>query len=128
IVVAVVAGVAVLSTVQWIGDTRGGGDITTAMLSEIAAADAVVTDCVSRGYFPTIVHTLDPETPTNLATGEDLVAAIDDGWTTPDGSIYFLHGSCPGDDDVFGALARSGVAEPTRVGTIERYEVWRWES
>jgi hypothetical protein len=79
------------------------------------------------GYFPTIVHALDPETSIYLATGEDLVAAIGDGWTAPDGSIHFLHGSCPGADDVFGALAGAGVPEPTKVGTIERYEVWRWE-
>ena len=127
IAVAVVAGVVLLSTVQWIGDVRVGGESTTAMLAEIATADAVVTDCASRGYFPTIVHTLDPETPTYLATGEDLVAAIDAGWATPDGNVYFLHGSCPDADDVIGALARAGVREPTRVGTIERYEVWRWE-
>jgi len=127
IAVAVVAGVALLSTVQWIGDVRVGGESTTAMLSEIAAADAVVTDCASRGNFPTIVHGLDPETPVYLATGEDLMAAIDDGWMAPDGSVYFLHGSCPDADDVFGALARAGVREPTRAGAIERYEVWRWE-
>jgi hypothetical protein len=127
IVVGISAGVALLSTVQWIGDSGASGDSTARMLAEIAAADAVVTDCASRGYFPTIAQVLDPETPVYLATGRDLVAVIDDGWAVQPGTTYFLHGSCPDADDVFGALTLAGVPEPMRVGSVERYEVWRWE-
>jgi hypothetical protein len=124
----VVAGVTLLSSVQWIGNTRAGGVSTGEMLAEITDADAVVTDYATRGYFPTIAHALDPETPAYLATGRDLVSAIDAGWTEPPGTTYLLHGSCPGADDVFGAFPRAGVIEPMRIGVIDRYDVWRWQS
>lgn len=127
IVVGIAAGVALLSTVQWIDDTGPSGDSDAQMRAELARADAVVTDCASRGYFPTIAHVLDPGTPVFLAAGRYLVAEIDDGWTVPPGTTYFLHGSCPDADDVFGALIRAGAPEPMRAGSVERYEVWRWE-
>ncbi len=88
------------------------------MLADIAAGDAVVTNCASRGYFPTIANLLDPDTPLHLSMGRDLVIAIDGGWMPPAGGTYFLHASCPGATDVFGALTRAGIPEPVRVGSL----------
>jgi hypothetical protein len=125
-VVGMVAAGLLVSSIAWLVAAAPSGAATRRLLSEVAAGDAVVTNCASRGYFPTVSHVLDPGTPVFLATGVDLTEAIRDGWQPPSGTTYFLEADCPGGDDVTAALSAAGYAPLTRVGTLERFRVWRF--
>lgn len=126
IAAGVMALVLLTSSIVWIAGASPASAATRALIAEIADGDAVITGCASRGYFPTVSHALDPETPVWLSTGEDLVAAMNRDWDPPAGTIHLLDARCPGSDDIVGALEDAGFGPVIHVGTLERYQVWRF--
>lgn len=123
-ILGVVAVVLLTSSVAWVRSIAPIGDATRGLLATVATADAIVVDCVARGYFPTVVPALDPATPVYAARGDDLVADLDAGFELPGERVVLLHAPCGSDADVFAAFAAAGFGELTEVGRLERLQVW----
>jgi hypothetical protein len=114
------------SCTVWVASLSANGDAMRGLIGTVASADALVVDCVSRGYFPTITEFLDPDTAVFAARGEDVVALIASGWApAAEGDTYLLHSNCTGGPDVVQVIRDSDLGDPTWVGTLERLQVWR---
>lgn len=123
-IVGVVAVVLLISSVAWVRSIAPIGDATRGLFATIASADGIVVDCVARGYFPTVVSALDPDTPVYAARGDDLVTDLENGFELPGDRVVLLHAPCGSEADVFAAFAAAGFGDPTEVGGLERLRVW----